>query len=78
MLRPARAVPVGLVLGVLLVSCGSQEKPAQGGAPRTAPDAVHVDGVVFRDGLGRQLLFRGYNIKVAPLFDVTFADGRAA
>lgn len=39
---------------------------------------MHVDGTVFRDGRGRQLLFRGYNVKVAPLFDVTFTDGRTA
>lgn len=45
---------------------------------RTAPDAVHVQGRTFRDGLGRQLLFRGINVKVPGLFDVTFDDGRTA
>jgi endoglycosylceramidase len=45
-------------------------------AHRTDPAAVHVVGTVFRDGQGRQLLFRGYNAKVTTLFDVTFDDGR--
>jgi endoglycosylceramidase len=53
-----------------------QEAATPVGAPRTDPDAVHVEGTVFRDGQGRQLLFRGYNAKVTTLFDVTFADGR--
>ena len=48
------------------------------GAARTDPSAVHVEGRAFRDGQGRQLLFRGYNAKAAPVFDVTFADGRTA
>jgi len=38
---------------------------------------VHVEGAAFRDGQGRQLLFRGYNTKVDGIFDVTFEDGRA-
>jgi endoglycosylceramidase len=45
-------------------------------AQRTDPDAVHVVGTTFRDGRGRQLLFRGYNAKATTLFDVTFDDGR--
>jgi endoglycosylceramidase len=48
------------------------------GVPRTDPDAVHVDGRVFRDGRGRQLLFRGYNGKATITFDVVFSDGRTA
>ncbi len=43
---------------------------------RTDPDAVHVAGGVFRDGMGRQLLFRGYNAKVMNVFDAQFDDGR--
>ncbi len=39
-------------------------------------DAVFVEGSTFRDGQGRQLLFRGFNTKVNGIFDVTFADGR--
>jgi endoglycosylceramidase len=45
-------------------------------AHRTDPAAVHVEGTAFRDGQGRQLLFRGYNAKATTLFDVTFDDGR--
>lgn len=45
---------------------------------RTDPAAVHVDARarVFRDGQGRQLLFRGYNAKINGIFDATFDDGR--
>lgn len=70
---------------VLVASCGkssSSSPPAAdagpAGAPRVAPDAVHVDGRVFRDGRGRQLLFRGYNAKATVTFDVVFDDGRTA
>jgi endoglycosylceramidase len=52
--------------------------PEPTGAPRTDPDAVHVEGTAFRDGRGRQLLFRGYNAKATTTFDVTFSDGRTA
>jgi endoglycosylceramidase len=38
---------------------------------------VLVEGTALRDPNGRQLLFRGYNAKVAGLFDVYFDDGRA-
>jgi len=62
---------------VLIAACGpklAQPQPIPG---RTDPDAVHVAGGVFRDGMGRQLLFRGYNAKVAGIFDAQFDDGRA-
>ncbi len=67
----------GLLLAIAAAGCGSQD-PADPAFPRarTAPDAVHVEGRTFRDGQGRQLLFRGDNAKFAPLFDVVFADGR--
>ncbi len=55
--------------------CGSS-RAAPGAANRTDPSAVHVEGRAFRDGLGRQLLFRGYNAKAKVVFDVTFPDGR--
>lgn len=55
---------------------GPDASTAPSGVARTDPDAVHVEGPTFRDGRGRQLLFRGYNAKVAPIFDVTFDDGR--
>jgi endoglycosylceramidase len=44
---------------------------------RTDPAAVHVSGNVFRDGSGRELLFRGYNAKINGIFDAQFSDGRA-
>jgi endoglycosylceramidase len=50
--------------------------PPPPGAPRTDPAGVHVVGTTFRDGQGRQLLFRGYNAKATTLFDVVFSDGR--
>ena len=74
---------VALGLSLLpLASCNSSgtsaAPPPEAAAPaqRTDPNAVHVAGNVFRDTQGRQLLFRGYNAKVAPLFDITFDDGR--
>jgi endoglycosylceramidase len=75
-----------LVLSLVLgssTSCKSSSGSGGGppatptGAARTDPDAVHVDGAAFRDGRGRQLLFRGYNAKATTLFDVVFQDGRA-
>src|SRR4051794_16530689 len=54
------------------LGCGSSPRS------RSDPQAVHVEGAAFRDGLGRQLLFRGYNIRAPGLFDVTFDDGRRA
>src|SRR5579859_880329 len=74
--------------GAPLASCGQHDATAPGPAAdassdatpapvlRTDPNAVHVIGTTFRDTQGRQLLFRGYNAKTAPLFDVTFTDGR--
>ena len=50
--------------------------PADTTPGRTDPASVHVEGQVFRDGTGRQLLFRGYNTKVNGVFDVSFDDGR--
>jgi endoglycosylceramidase len=68
-----------LASGVVLAGCGSSAGGAAAGpASRTDPDAVHVVGRTFRDGRGRQLLFRGYNAKAAPVYDVTFDDGRTA
>lgn len=85
MRRPLALLPLALAALALTPSCGSSSNgsaPAAdagpSGAPRTAPTAVHVEGTVFRDGQGRQLLFRGYNAKVTTLFDVTFDDGRTA
>jgi endoglycosylceramidase len=71
--------PAALAASLAVASCGSSggTHPAAP-ASRTDPDAVHVVGRTFRDGRGRQLLFRGYNAKAAPVFDITFDDGRTA
>ena len=74
-----RARIAALAAGLSVASCGSSAR--RGPAPpasRTDPDAVHVVGRTFRDGRGRELLFRGYNAKAAPVYDVTFDDGRTA
>jgi endoglycosylceramidase len=66
-----------LALALVLAGCGHPTSgPPAGPRARTDPDAVHVVGRTFRDGRGRQLLFRGYNAKATVLFDVTFSDGR--
>jgi endoglycosylceramidase len=68
------------LLPLFALACSSSSAGVQSPPPpatRTDPAAVHVAGTVFRDGQGRQLLFRGYNAKATTLFDVTFSDGRA-
>jgi len=65
-----------LLLVASIAAC-STDASSQGPARRTDPASVHVEGNTFRDGTGRQLLFRGYNAKVNGIFDVTFDDGRA-
>jgi endoglycosylceramidase len=68
-----------MAASLAVASCGSSAGPSRvPSASRTDPDAVHVVGRTFRDGRGRQLLFRGYNAKAAPVYDVTFDDGRTA
>ncbi|HEX7603391.1 MAG TPA: cellulase family glycosylhydrolase [Polyangiaceae bacterium] len=62
------------LLSVLACSADPVAAPVPG---RTAKESVHVAGAAFRDGQGRQLLFRGYNAKVDGIFDVKFGDGRA-
>src|ERR1700691_4054476 len=79
--RFALLLPATTALAALLPlpSCDSEGTVLPVVAPparRTDPAAVHVAGATFRDGTGRQLLFRGYNAKVTTLFDVTFDDGR--
>lgn len=81
--RRRRAHLACLVLACSLaapLSCGRGEsdlptptipRPRAGQA-----DAVYVEGATLRDGLGRQLILRGYNVKVNGIFDVQFADGR--
>lgn len=63
---------------IAFVACGPKLSQPGTIPGRTDPAAVHVDMAanVFRDGLGRQLLFRGYNAKINGIFDATFDDGR--
>jgi len=74
----------GLFVACLAAACDAPPPtetpppPPPAGVPRTDPLAVHVEGRTFRDGLGRQLLLRGYNAKKHGLFDVSFDDGRRA
>jgi hypothetical protein len=68
-----------LVAGVLVVACSHHAADSAAPPPHPKlgnPDAVFVEGRTFRDGRGRQLLFRGYNAKVNGIFDVSFDDGR--
>jgi endoglycosylceramidase len=60
------------ILLALLCSC-APPIPAEEELP---PAPVRVVGRTFQDLRGRQLIFRGYNAKVAGIFDVTFDDGR--
>ena len=61
-----------LAMLALLAACGDDLAPH-----RTDPDAIVIDGRAFRDTLGRQRLWRGYNAKMQGAFDVSFTDGRA-
>src|SRR2546430_13262944 len=62
---------------LLAFACGPKLTSPAPIPGRTDPNAVHVAGGVFRDGVGRQLLFRGYNAKVNGIYDAQFDDGRA-
>jgi len=65
------------MLACVALACGPKLVGSDVVIPgRTDPAAVHVDSQVFRDGQGRQLLFRGYNAKVNGIFDASFDDGR--
>jgi len=73
-----RSFAFGAALVALVVACGPTLTQPGTTPSRTDPAAVHVDAseLVFRDGMGRQLLFRGYNAKINGIFDATFDDGR--
>ena len=44
---------------------------------RRGHGVARVEGRAFRDGLGRHLILRGYNVRVTGMMDVTYDDGRA-
>jgi endoglycosylceramidase len=56
---------------LLLAAC----EPTAPYAPRFAP--FDSDGTQLRDAEGRVRIFRGVNLHIAGIFDVTFDDGRA-
>jgi endoglycosylceramidase len=62
------------LLLLVLAFCASCS--SDGPKSRTSPDAVHIDGRAYRDGLGRHLILRGYNARVTGMMDVTYTDGR--
>lgn len=47
-------------------------------APERGAPTLHADGTRLVDDLGREVLLRGINARIAGLFDVTFDDGRVA
>jgi endoglycosylceramidase len=61
----------------VLVACSSKSSTPSPPAPPYQPTFAPVDsdGHVLRDARGRTLTLRGFNVKVDPIFDVTFADG---
>jgi endoglycosylceramidase len=54
-------------------ACSGEHAPAPPYHPTFAP--IDSDGHVLRDARGRTVILRGFNVKVDPLFDVTFDDG---
>jgi endoglycosylceramidase len=69
------------LFALTIPACDPKDEPPPNIPPPPRPrqsslDSVYVEGNTFRDGRGRQLLFRGYNAKVNGIFDVTFEDGR--
>jgi endoglycosylceramidase len=65
-----RALPAVVTLAATLTACA----PAKY-APTFGP--IDSDGHDLRDAEGRVKLYRGVNVHIAGIFDVTFADGRA-
>lgn len=63
---------LALLLTILAASCGGSDFPIR----RTRPNVARVEGRTFRDGQGRQLILRGYNVRVTGMMDVTYTDGR--
>src|SRR5690242_9187723 len=68
---------LGLFTPLATLACSTAKSDSPSPNPRSASlDSVYVDGLAFRDGRGRQLLFRGYNAKIQGIFDSVFDDGR--
>jgi hypothetical protein len=66
----------GAALACVALACSrtsAPPPPAPPYQPTFAP--IDSDGHVLRDARGRTVILRGFNIKVDPLFDVTFDDG---
>lgn len=83
MLPPMRRFFAGTLAAGLLgtaITFGGCASPATTAGPTRSANgdswAVRVEGRAFRDGLGRQRLFHGYNAKVAGLFDPVLSGGR--
>ncbi len=78
---PATLATVAVGFGILVSAAACSNSASPPPASRSAngdPWAVRVEGRVFRDGLGRQRLFHGYNAKVKGLFDPELSGGRQA
>ena len=60
-------------LAILALLCGCSAAPYHA---RFSP--IDSDGTQLRDAEGRARIFRGVNVHIAGIFDVTFDDGRAA
>ena len=71
------AASLGICSAAFVALGCASSTPAATRAANGDPWAVRVDGRVFRDGLGRQRLFHGYNTKVKGLFDPELSGGRA-
>jgi len=71
----ALAVGAGLAAAWALFACSSKGAPAPAPPYQATFAPVDSDGHVLRDARGRTLTLRGFNVKVDPIFDVTFDDG---
>jgi len=78
--RPTNAIVAAMIcVAALAAGCGDDDAAAPPSVtPADTLARIHVDGTVFRDALGRQVVLRGYNARVDGIFDDTFDDGRIA
>lgn len=78
-MRAFATLGTGLALVAFAAACSTATTiPPASRSANGDPWAVRVEGAVFRDGLGRQRLFHGYNAKVKGLFDPELSGGRTA